>query len=313
MKKRGILLVGNYTEFVKEFKMVSSFFGKLNIEMEAVDFKDIQVSAEGDWDGTIYVKEQKQKAPDVVFVMTVRERQNYQLKAVLRMFEELNIPCINKFDAIERVEDKLYSFQIASHFVPEIKIPKTILLNENSTPESIIERVGLPLVLKIMHGNEGRGVTLVESKKELKNMLSMLFGAEPNDEIIAQEAIMSSAGRDMRIIICNGAYVHSFVRHNDGEFKSNLYQGGSIEDYVPSEQLIEYSVRLANAYGLKLCSIDYLFGEDEDTFYLCEANSIPGISYLFKAQKEGDYGVINRFLDNIRKMLIDEGINIDEI
>ena len=305
---RGMMITGDYSQFMKEFEMVNTLFSSQGLEMDFVDYDDIEVVALDRFDGRIHVKGEEVDCPDFVFVMTTEERETYQLKAVLRMFETLGVPCVNTYDAIEKAGDKLYSFQIAKRAVPGISIPDTMLVGDNTTVADIADRIGFPLVMKIMHGYQGRGVCLIEDESELKNILSVVKAAPFGDQILVQKAVTSSKGRDLRVVVAAGELVCAFVRHNDKDFKSNLHQGGYIESFDPPAELVEQSVALADAFGLKMGSIDYLFGEKEGEFLLCEVNSVPGISYVFKAQSEGDDELVRRFFSMPKKILHREGI-----
>ena len=305
---RGMMITGDYSQFMKEFEMVNTLFSSQGLEMDFVDYDDIEVVALDRFDGRIHVKGEEVDCPDFVFVMTTEERETYQLKAVLRMFETLGIPCVNTYDAIEKAGDKLYSFQIAKRAVPGISIPDTMLVGDNTTVSDIADRIGFPLVMKIMHGYQGRGVCLIEDESELKNILSVVKAAPFGDQILVQKAVTSSKGRDLRVVVAAGELVCAFVRHNDKDFKSNLHQGGYIESFDPPAELVEQSIALADAFGLKMGSIDYLFGEKEGEFLLCEVNSVPGISYVFKAQSEGDDELVRRFFSMPKKILHREGI-----
>ena len=305
---RGMMITGDYSQFMKEFEMVNTLFSSQGLEMDFVDYDDIEVVALDRFDGRIHVKGEEMDCPDFVFVMTTEERETYQLKAVLRMFETLGVPCVNTYDAIEKAGDKLYSFQIAKRAVPGISIPDTMLVGDNTTVSDIADRIGFPLVMKIMHGYQGRGVCLIEDESELKNILSVVKAAPFGDQILVQKAVTSSKGRDLRVVVAAGELVCAFVRHNDKDFKSNLHQGGYIESFDPPAELVEQSIALADAFGLKMGSIDYLFGEKEGEFLLCEVNSVPGISYVFKAQSEGDDELVRRFFSMPKKILHREGI-----
>lgn len=305
---RGMMITGDYSQFMKEFEMVNTLFSSQGLEMDFVDYDDIEVVALDRFDGRIHVKGEEVDCPDFVFVMTTEERETYQLKAVLRMFETLGVPCVNTYDAIEKAGDKLYSFQIAKRAVPGIRIPDTMLVGDNTTVGDIADRIGFPLVMKIMHGYQGRGVCLIEDESELKNILSVVKAAPFGDQILVQKAVTSSKGRDLRIVVAAGELVCAFVRHNDKDFKSNLHQGGYIESFDPPAELVEQSIALADAFGLKMGSIDYLFGERDGEFLLCEVNSVPGISYVFKAQSEGDDELVRRFFSMPKKILHREGI-----
>ena len=305
---RGMMITGDYSQFMREFEMVNTLFSSQGLEMDFVDYDDIEVVALDRFEGKIHVKGEEVDCPDFVFVMTTEERETYQLKAVLRMFETLGVPCVNTYDAIEKAGDKLYSFQIAKRAVPGISIPDTMLVGDNTTVADIADRIGFPLVMKIMHGYQGRGVCLIEDESELKNILSVVKAAPFGDQILVQKAVTSSKGRDLRVVVAAGELVCAFVRHNDKDFKSNLHQGGYIESFDPPAELVEQSIALADAFGLKMGSIDYLFGEREGEFLLCEVNSVPGISYVFKAQSEGDDELVRRFFSMPKKILHREGI-----
>lgn len=300
--RKGFLLAGDYSAYEREIAMAKQLFAKLNIDIEIINFNDVNVIASDDPNGKIIVNGEEVDYPDFVLVVTVDERDDYKFRAVLRMFETLGINCINTVDSIEKAADKIYSFQIAKQFVPEIKLPKTILISPDVSLDFIEEEIGFPLVLKIMDGNQGRGISLVQTKEELDNILNVVTASEFGQELMVQEAILSSKGRDIRVIVVGGEVVHSFSRYNENDFKSNLHQGGSLDTFNPPQSLIDTSIKLADAFGLKLGSIDYLFGESEDEFYLCEVNSVPGISYIFNAQSKGDDELIKKVLSAILRI-----------
>ncbi len=295
-------MVGDYSAYEKEMVMAKQLFAKLNIDVDFVNFNDVSVVASDNPNGKIVINGEEVDYPDFVLVSTVDERDDYKFRAVLRMFETLGINCINTVDSIEKAGDKIYSFQIAKQFVPDIKLPKTILISPDVSLDFIEKEIGFPLVLKIMDGNQGRGISLIQTKEELDNILNVVTASEFGQELMVQEAILSSKGRDIRVIVVGGEVIHSFARYNENDFKSNLHQGGSLETFNAPQSLIDNSIKLADAFGLKLGSIDYLFGESEDEFYLCEVNSVPGISYIFNAQSKGDNELIQKVLSAILRI-----------
>ena len=73
-----------------------------------------------------------------------------------------------------------------------------------------------------------------------------------------------------------------------------------MEEFDPPEHLKDAAVRLAEAIGMRMGSVDFLFGEKEDEFYLCEANSSIGLPYLVDGGR-GDVG--ERYLEGMRRLL----------
>lgn len=291
---KGFLLVAKTSGRIeKELQLVVGLFKKAEIELEIVTVTDIMAISDCNFNGKIIVAGEERDCPDFVLCGLTEAYSDYEMQAVLRMFESVGVLCVNSYEAMRKTCDKLLTFEIVHKEVPEIEFPKTMLVTSHSTASEIGKVIGFPLVLKVMHGNGGRGVSLVQTEKELKNLLSMIFAADYNDQIIAQEAILSSKGRDLRLMICNGELLCSFVRCNDGSFTSNVHQGGHIEKFEAPAELIEQSIKLANVLDLKMGSIDYLFGEN-GKYYLCEANAVPGFAVLLNEQDKSVFERLNR-------------------
>ena len=304
--KKGYFLTGDYSGFEKEINMIKSMLDEADINVEFVNFNDINVLAVDDFDGKIFINGKEVDCPDFIVPGVIRERDVYKFKAVLRMLETFGVKCVTTVDGIDKVADKIYSFQLAKQYVPEVKIPKTILIDPDISLDMIEEQIGFPLVLKIMDGSQGKGVCLVDSKEELDNILTIVTASEFGQELMVQEAILSSKGRDIRLVVGGGQLIHSFSRYNEGSFRSNIHQGGSLQTFDAPQSLIDMSVKLIESFGLGLGSIDYLFGETDDEFYLCELNSLPGISYIFAAKESGDTDVIDRYTNAIKRAISQE-------
>ena len=297
---RGVYLVNRRRADVdKEVAVMRSLTG---IEIEPMFFEDI-VTTMGDDDGTMLLTNgERVPLPDFVSVRAfgLDAAESYRLKSLLRMLEGRGVLCINPASCKDITSDKLLTFQVASTVIPEVRMPKTILVTPGMDPEAIGREVGYPVVLKVLHGEGGVGITLAESEKELRSILKLVNGAPFGDQLIAQEAIMSSKGRDLRLIVLGGQVVDALVRVNPGSFTSNVHQGGHVEEFDPPEHLKDAAVRLADAIGMRMGSVDFLFGEREDEFYLCEANSSIGLPYLMNDMR-GD--VSKRYLDGMKRLL----------
>ena len=275
----------------------------LGIDVEPMFFEDIVTTVGDGDDGTILLANgDRVPLPDFAAVRAfgLDAEESYRLKSALRMMEGRGVVCINPARCKDITSDKLLTFQVAREAVPGIRIPRTVLVTPDLDPKAVIGVTGLPVVLKVLHGEGGVGITLAESEKELAGILKILRGAKPGDQVIAQQAVMSSRGRDLRLVVLGGRVVDAFVRVNPGSFTSNVHQGGHVEEFDPPEHLKEATVRLAEAIGMVMGSVDFLFGEEEGEFYLCEANSSVGLPYLADGSR-GD--VSKRYLDGMARLL----------
>ena len=283
----GIYLVNRRkTDVEAEMELFSRTPG---ISMKAVCFEDVVTTVRGeDNDSVILSNGDRIPRPDVVFprVFGLDAEENYRLKSVLRMFENMGALCINPPGCKDITADKMLTFQVVSRVVPAGMIPRTMLVTGDVDPKVVGDYVGYPVVLKVLHGEGGKGVILVRDEAELKNILKLLSASPMTDQVIAQQAIMSSKGRDLRIVVINGKAVDAIVRCNPGSFTSNVHQGGHVEFCDPPEQLKEIAVRVADAIGILFGSVDFLFGEKEGEFYLCEANSSVGLPDLMDGSRD---------------------------
>lgn len=211
--------------------------------------------------------------PDFVIAAFANDP-SYANIALLQQFETLGVLCINRASVMESTKDKLLTLQILAK--AGIPVPKTMLFTPSATTEIIKQEFEFPLVLKIIGGSKGDGVVLVKDEKELKNILRIAKGGDIREELIIQEMIASSKGRDLRVVISGGKAVACGLRVAGvvGEFRSNYSSGGSISSFDLTTKIKELANKTADAMGIFIGGIDLLF--TDDGFVVCEVNSIPG-------------------------------------
>jgi len=193
--------------------------------------------------------------------------------AMVRHFEIMGAFSICGNLAIARSRDKLRSLQVLS--TKEIGIPKTVFASNKSNPKDIIELIGgTPLVLKILEGTQGVGVVLVESEKAAKSVLDAFYGMEVN--LLVQEFIEEAGGADIRAFVVGGKVVGAMKRQGpEGEFRSNLHQGGNATAYKLNKEEKATAIAAAKAMGLGVCGVDMIHSKRGPL--VMEVNSSPGL------------------------------------
>ncbi|HAM81434.1 ATP-grasp domain-containing protein [Ornithinibacillus bavariensis] len=200
-----------------------------------------------------------------------------------RQLELLGVPVFNSSHVIETSDDKIATYQIlAKHQLP---IPKTIVApkvfysrKEKYLPnlDTIIEQLGLPMIVKEAFGSFGEQVYLVHSKEELKEKVIELYGKP----FMFQEFVHSSFGKDLRIQVVGNRVVAAMKRTANHDFRANVTAGGNIEAFEPSEQAKKVAISAAKAIGADFCGVDLLYGS-EGNFIICEINSNAHIRNLY--------------------------------
>jgi len=214
--------------------------------------------------------------------------------AMVRHFEMMDVFSVTGSLAISRSRDKLRSLQILSTY--EVDMPKTVFASNKSDAKDIINLSGgTPLVLKILEGTQGVGVVLVETQKAAKSVLDAFYGMDVN--LLVQEFIEEAGGTDIRAIVVNGEVVGAMKRQGaDGDFRSNLHQGGSATLHKLTRKEKSTAISAAKAMGLGVCGVDMLPSKRGPL--VMEVNSSPGLEGIEKAT---DLDIAGKIMDYIDK------------
>ena len=168
--------------------------------LEVVDPKTIDLVLDGR-EPKVYRNGAAGPLPQFALAAFVEEADAFNL-ALLQQLETQGVLCVNRADTLKKTSDKLLTLQLlAAQGVP---VPKTILVKKSTSPQFIREQLGMPAVVKIIDGSKGHGVTLVQTEKELENLLEMLEAARAGTAILAQEFIADSRGHDLRVLVIDG-------------------------------------------------------------------------------------------------------------
>ncbi len=214
--------------------------------------------------------------------------------AMVRHFEMMDVFSTSGNLAIARSRDKLRSLQVLSK--KGVDMPKTIFASNKSNAKDVIALSGgAPLVLKILEGTQGVGVVLVDSEKAAKSVLDAFYGMEVN--LLVQEFIEEAGGADIRALVVNDEVVGAMKRQGaEGDFRSNLHQGGSATAYKLSRKEKATALAAAKAMGLGVCGVDMIPSKRGPL--VMEVNSSPGLEGI---EKSTNINIAAKIMDFIEK------------
>lgn len=214
--------------------------------------------------------------------------------AMVRHFEMMDVFSTSGNLAIARSRDKLRSLQVLSK--NSVDMPKTIFASNKSSAKDVIALSGgAPLVLKITEGTQGVGVVLVDSEKAAKSVLDAFYGMDVN--ILVQEFIEEAGGADIRAFVVGGEVVGAMKRQGaEGDFRSNLHQGGSATSYKLNRKEKSTALAAAKAMGLGVCGVDMIPSSRGPL--VMEVNSSPGLEGIEKSTK---IDIAGKIMDYIEK------------
>ncbi len=262
---KGIIVINPYhvpKENVLQAKRLKEEFDKLGVDVDVVD----------DGFTRAYLKDNKLvcKEEGIDFVLYLDKDKYLSNELTLKGYR-----LFNTHDSIRVCDDKGETYIALAD--RGIKIPDTVfgalcyrddctaLLK---TADSIIEKLGLPIVVKESFGSLGTGVFKADSKEELLALMEKVR-TKPH---LFQKYIPFRVGTDVRVIVIGKKAVCAMQRINEEDFRSNIALGGRGEIIQLTDSFKAVAEKTAEVLGLDYCGVDLLYGED-DIPYVCEVNS----------------------------------------
>ena len=272
MHKGWLLVKDKFHNSYETGRLVDTFEAH-NVNIQIIDPNEIDIFVNKENKASILVYGNSAPLPDFVFPRT-GSGTTYHIKAVIRHFERMGVLVINSSEAIDNVKDKLYSHQILAQ--SNLDIPKTLLLKHPIDVDFVEKHIGFPAIVKTISGSYGRGVFLAETKKQFKQLLTMAELTKPGYNIIIQEFVKDTWGKDLRVLVVNNKVVGCMMRQaTDDDFRANITRGGEGIPYEVNEQIEWLSTEASKALNLDIAGVDLLF--DNGGYKICEVNSNPGI------------------------------------
>lgn len=199
--------------------------------------------------------------------------------AVVRQFEMMKVFSAIDSLAITRSRDKLRSLQILSR--SGIKMPKTAFTNYSKDENKVLKHIGqAPVVVKLLEGTQGLGVVLAETNTAAKSVVEAFESLKTR--VILQEFIPEAKGADLRVFVVDGEVIGAMKRQGkEGEFRSNLHQGGKATIIKLSRAEKATALQAAKCMGLAIAGVDML--QSSRGPMVLEVNSSPGLEGIEKA------------------------------
>ena len=143
--------------------------------------------------------------------------------------------------------------------------------NDIEFADSIIEKLGFPLIIKELYGSFGKQVYLVHNRNEMTNIIKKIG----HKGFLFQEFISHSSGKDVRINVVGDQVVSSMLRYSvNGDFRSNITNGGQMLKYETSAEQNSIAINACRALKLDFAGVDIMFGRNNEPI-ICEVNSNP--------------------------------------
>lgn len=218
--------------------------------------------------------------------------------ALLRQFEMLGVCSLNSSVAVLDARNKLKSLQIFAK--NNIAMPSTGIANSPASIDALIKSLGgAPLIVKLVEGTEGQGVVLAETSSAAKSVISAF--KQLNANVIVQEFIKESSGRDIRCFVVGGKVVASMERvANEGEYRANFHLGAEVKPIKITKEERSLALKATKAMKMDVAGVDILRSNRGPL--ILEINASPGLEGIEKATQKN---VAAKMIDCLERKVID--------
>ena len=211
-------------------------------------------------------------ATDVVVPRIAPSISQYGL-AVVNHLQLLGLPVLNGAPAIGLARNKMRVLQLLS--ASGVKVPRTVMASEPSGLRDMVRHVGgLPVLVKLLRGNEKTGVIVCETRQALESALEAILRLGQNTMV--QQYLKGRRGGDLRVFVVGGRAVAALRRRpRVGRLSRNLGQGARFEGVRLGGEAERAAVAAARVVGLEVCAVDMLDAPGGPRVF--EVHSSPGI------------------------------------
>jgi ribosomal protein S6--L-glutamate ligase len=217
-----------------------------------------------------------------------------QTKQIMRDLEAARYFCVNSLESIEVCESKFLTSKVLEE--EGLPVPRYALVTSEDSLDSALKKIGgeFPVVMKLLSGTQGIGVSVVDSYTSLKSVYQTINKLNPDKEILIQEKIDSDFDIRVQVIMKNFDPINdaedncmilgSMKRQSSGEdFRTNYSLGGSVSEFKIDEQIKKIACDAANAVGCHWCGVDIMIDSKTGNPYILEVNSSPGTEGISEA------------------------------
>jgi RimK family alpha-L-glutamate ligase len=153
-----------------------------------------------------------------------------------------------------------------------LRVPPTVVCQHADSALEAFAELGGDVVVKPLFGSEGRGMVRVS---DLEMAWRTFRTLERTQSVLYLQQFIAHPGWDLRVFVLGGRVLTAMRRYSNGDWRTNVAQGGRGEAVRLSAEEERLAVRAAAALGAAMAGVDLLPGP-EGEWYVLEVNAVPG-------------------------------------
>lgn len=234
-------------------------------EARPVDFRRLSASVAqrpdvlDDFDAILVRTMPPGSLEQVVFRMDLLHRAQARGVAVLNPPRAVET-CVDKYLATAYLE------------AAGLRVPPTVVCQHADAALEAFAALGGDVVVKPLFGSEGRGMVRICDPEMAWRTFRTL---ERTQSILYVQQFIHHPGWDLRAFVLGGRVLTAMRRYGNGDWRTNVAQGGRGEVVRPSADEERLALRAAAALGAPMAGVDLMLGPQNE-WYVLEVNAVPG-------------------------------------
>lgn len=198
--------------------------------------------------------------------------------AVVNQFALRGVPLLNGTYGISQARNKMRCLQLLA--ANGVNIPATVMARSAEDLRAMVKLVGgVPVLVKLLRGQERRGVMVCESLASLEAALEAILGL--GQDLILQQYVRRG-GLDVRVLVVGGEAVAAVRRRpRMNRLAHTLNRGARLEPIALTEAQRSAAVKTAKLVGLELAGVDLIDVRGEPRVF--EVNASPALAEMERA------------------------------
>ena len=192
-------------------------------------------------------------------------------------FELLGVPVINPLRSILLARNKFQALQTLSR--KGIPVPESRYVSNWSNFDKAVSTLGShPFVIKTAYGRQGRGVLLIESVEESKDLLDRLLNRRRG--LLIQRFIPPENRREIRIMVTGESIIGAMsLNPRKTDFRANIHLNSRAEKIRLTKEMSLLAIASTKALGLDISGVD-MIEKDDGSLCVVDVNYSPGFKGL---------------------------------
>lgn len=223
----------------------------------------------------------------------------YRALSSAALLKGRGVDVVNSYEVIRDCGDKLVTtIKLSSKGVP---VPQTFVAFSRQKAIEAARELGYPVVIKPIFGSWGRMMARALSEEDLQDIIDFRESMpSPYFRVHYLQEFINKPGRDIRSFYVWGEVPVAIYRYSS-RWKTNTALGGKAEPAELGEELVELTIKAAEAMGGGILGVD-LMESQEGQLYVSEVNAVVEFRNTVRVTKVDFAGImVDRTLEQIRR------------